>query len=46
MSSLDLSKIGMSDLAVCAGISRWRRPIDLWQRIVQGAKTEETAPGL
>lgn len=43
MSEIDLKKVGGSDAPAIAGISRWKSPIDIWRRIVEGAETEDKA---
>lgn len=37
-----LKQLGGSDLAAVLGMSPWKRPIDVWSRVVEGAVTEET----
>lgn len=36
--------IGGSDAAAVAGLSRYKTPLDVWQRIVEGREQEQTKP--
>jgi putative phage-type endonuclease len=40
----ELKMIGGSDAAAIAGAHPYKRPIDVWRRIVEGHETEQTAP--
>lgn len=41
--TLDLSRIGCSDVATLLGMSRYDEPVDLWRRLVHGEDVERSA---
>jgi putative phage-type endonuclease len=42
LTSEELKLIGGSDAAAIAGVHPWKKPIDVWRRIVEGHQTETT----